>query len=442
MNMATKPHISRFQHYLTYVLIVLCFSFSLLPSGFDWSQVTVHGSFTEGSRIFQLQFGSIFFLGALLAWHNRYWSLRYVRHLNPFLIIFVLYCATTMLWSPQPVVTLKRVTQLVGLIIVAIAISPPVGQRRQFIDTLLGTFTLLMMLSLFVVLTMPHLGVDTALGDAWRGIFTQKNSLGAVSALSTIFWARNAFERRLPLLISITGILFSLLLLIMSKSTTAMLLFMLCLGVYFLLRKRYLVGMFDGYRLVLSIICIIVSGLMVFYLLESRLPVWSEIFFPIEYFFHKSVDLTGRTDIWQLVLFEINKHPWLGIGYGAFWLGEGSASQYIIDLLYWVPLQSHNGYLDILNELGLIGIGLLACLLAFHINNLIRFFRIDREEAAIHWMLFVFILVSNISESELFRGVAFQNILFIFSSVVISSRLTLHKLGLASEQSPPHTRGT
>lgn len=439
MNMATDYTRQKKTHYIVSLLIVLCFGFSLLPAGFDWAQVTPRGSFAEGSRVFQFQYGSVFLIGAILAWRNQYWSLVHLRNMNPFLILFVLYCGLTMLWSPQPVVTLKRVIQLVGLIIVAIAISPPVGRPRQLLDTLLGLFTAMMLISVSVVLTLPHIGIDAELNRAWRGIFPQKNGLGAASALCAIFWIRQLMERRMPPILCVIGTLFSILLLMMTKSTTALLVFMLCCSLYLLLRKRHLVGLFDWTRLLLMLAVGILSFLMLFYLFESRLPDWPEIFFPIQYFFHKSVDLTGRTEIWQLVLLEISKHPWLGIGYGSFWLGEGSASQYIIDLMHWVPLQSHNGYLDILNELGFVGIGLLIGVMLFHIFNLTRFMKIDREEAAIHWMLLLFILISNITESELFRGISFQNILFIFSSVVVSSRLTMYRRAQANTQIIPNT---
>ena len=439
MNMATDYTRQKTTHYIVSLLIVLCFGFSLLPAGFDWAQVTPRGSFAEGSRIFQLQYGSVFLIGAILAWRNQYWSLVHARNLNPFLILFVLYCGLTMLWSPQPVVTLKRVIQLVGLIIAAIAISPPVGRPRQLLDTLLGLFMGMMLISVLVVLILPHIGIDAELNRAWRGIFPQKNGLGAASALCAIFWVRQLMEKRMPPTLCVFGIMFSVSLLIMTKSTTALLVFMLCCSFYLALRRRYLAGLFDGSRLRLTVAFVIVSGLMLFYIFESRLPSWPEIFFPIQYFFNKSVDLTGRTEIWQLVFLEISKHPWLGIGYGAFWLGEGSASQYIIDVMHWVPLQSHNGYLDILNELGFVGIGLFIGVMLFHIFNLTRFMKIDREEAAIHWMLLLFILISNITESELFRGISFQNILFIFSSVVVSSRLTMYRRTQAAAQTTPNT---
>jgi exopolysaccharide production protein ExoQ len=428
MNMATNIPYKKSTQLIITLLIVLCCVFSLLPAGFNWSTLNPQGSYTEGSYILQIQFGSIFVIGAWLAWRNKNTSLANVRSMNLLLLLLVLYCLLTVIWSPYPTVTLKRVTQLVGLIIVAIAIAPPIGRAQQLISTMLATFTGLILLSIVVVLTVPSIGIDAQLNHAWRGIFPQKNGLGAVAALSTIFWIQQMYVKRLPLIICILGGLMSLFILIMTKSTTALLVCMFCAGLYIWIRKRHLADYFATTRLILIGIIFLSACLILFYMFESRLPTWSEIFYPIHYFSNKSSDLTGRTDIWQLVLLEINLHPWQGIGYGAFWLGEGSPSQYIIDVLHWIPLQSHNGYVDILNELGIIGLALFTGTCIWHTVNLVRLLKLDREETAIHSVLFVYILLSNVSESELFRGISFQNILFIFSSISVSSQLALHRI--------------
>src|SRR5690606_36617520 len=122
----------------------------------------------------------------------------------------------------------------------------------------------------------------------------------------------------------------------------------------------------------------VLLGLHFFHVVMGRLPEWNEVAGPVAGLFGKSADLTGRTDIWDLVLLEAGKHPWAGIGYGAFWLGMESPSQYIIDALYWIPLQAHNGYLDVYNELGVIGIAILSGFLIVHTVNLVRLLRVDR----------------------------------------------------------------
>jgi len=414
--------------FLVRLLIVMSMTFSLLPPGFNWGNTDPQGSYAEGSLIFQMEFGSVFLIGAWLAWRNRGWSLRHVLHLNPLLIAIILYCLMTILWSPYPVVTLKRSVQLIGLTLVGIAISPPIGGKHQLIRTMLGTLMTLMACSFVVSLVLPRIGVDYELGGAWRGILTQKNTLGAISGLCVVLWIKESLGTTFPRSICYFGILFSLFMLVMAKSSTAILVATLGTGIYLLIRRRYLTGEFDGRRLTISLAVILLLGFHIFYVVNGRLPEWNELFAPFGALFNKSTDLTGRTDIWRLVLLEVQRHPVFGIGYGAFWLGEGSPSQMIINALHWIPLQAHNGYLDILNELGIVGLVIMAGVFVFHIRNLIKLTRIDREEAAIHWAMLILILISNLSESEVFRGVLFQNIFFIYSSTAISARLTLHRM--------------
>jgi len=43
------------------------------------------------------------------------------------------------------------------------------------------------------------------------------------------------------------------------------------------------------------------------------------------------------------------------------------------------------------------------------------------------------ILISNLSESEMFRGILFQNILLLYSFTAVSARLTLQRVDMAAE---------
>ena len=424
------------------LLIVMSMSFSLLPSGLNWSNTDPQGNYADGSLAFQIEFGSVFLIGAWLAWRNRSWSLRHIIHLNPMLILIIIYCLSSSLWSPYPVVTLKRSVQLIGLTLVGIAIAPPVADKQQLIRTMLGTMMTLMACSFVVALVLPSVGVDYQLGGAWRGVLPQKNTLGAISGLCVVLWVKESLGQTFPRSMCYLGILFSLFMLVMAKSSTAILVATLGVGIYMLVRRRYLSAAFDGRRLSIALFVIALLALHIFYITQARLPQWSELFAPFGALFNKSTDLTGRTDIWKLVILEVQQHPMLGIGYGAFWLGVGSPSQVIINALHWIPLQAHNGYLDILNELGIVGLVIMVSIFLFHIGHLVKLTRIDREEAAIHWAMLILILISNMSESEVFRGVLFQNIFFIYSSIAISARLTLHRMEQAKTANTTSTLST
>ena len=66
--------------------------------------------------------------------------------------------------------------------------------------------------------------------------------------------------------------------------------------------------------------------------------------------------LTGRTDLWHAALVAIFRHPWLGYGFNAFWAGmQGGSSSFLVSVGWYVK-HSHNGFLDLSLDLGLLGL--------------------------------------------------------------------------------------
>jgi exopolysaccharide production protein ExoQ len=72
----------------------------------------------------------------------------------------------------------------------------------------------------------------------------------------------------------------------------------------------------------------------------------------------RNATLSGRTEIWNLVLVSIGKRPLLGYGFYAFWLGLRGESARLIVGTNWVFGYAHNGILEIWLQLGLAGVGL------------------------------------------------------------------------------------
>ena len=61
--------------------------------------------------------------------------------------------------------------------------------------------------------------------------------------------------------------------------------------------------------------------------------------------------LSGRDELWKEVIARISEAPLFGQGWGAFWL-EGRGRELVST---WNPRQSHNAYLDLLLDLGIVG---------------------------------------------------------------------------------------
>lgn len=82
---------------------------------------------------------------------------------------------------------------------------------------------------------------------------------------------------------------------------------------------------------------------------------------------------SGRDELWRMVVLQVKQEPLIGHGFGAFWT-EGKGRELVQT---WNPRQSHNAYLDVLVDLGTVG--LVAVLLLFPISLLLSWPRIAGE---------------------------------------------------------------
>lgn len=65
---------------------------------------------------------------------------------------------------------------------------------------------------------------------------------------------------------------------------------------------------------------------------------------------------------------------------------------------------THNGYLEILNELGLIGFSFFVLMMLFHVRNLFIVYDIHRRQFAFHMAILLIFTISNFSESTAVTG--------------------------------------
>jgi O-antigen ligase len=282
--------------------------------------------------------------------------------------------------------------------------------------------------SAIAALGFPSLGIDAYFGYAWRGILSGKNTLGGTAALSLILWAALWRVPSISRSLCWWGAGLSLLCVGMSKSSTAITTAALGLMIFWLLRRQHIGSPLWLLRTGVVIGIVVLGLLHMFYIAEGRFPERTEILEPFANLFGKSADLTGRSDIWEPLAIEIEKHWLFGVGYGGFWLGPGSASQPILDRLPWIPYQAHNGYLDILNELGALGMTLFIGLLLAHVRDLFNMMRFDRTGAALFASMQTTLLASNLTESSIFRGVTFQFWLFVLLCVSVNTALRRHRV--------------
>jgi O-antigen ligase len=104
----------------------------------------------------------------------------------------------------------------------------------------------------------------------------------------------------------------------------------------------------------------------------------------------KDATLTGRTEIWRLVL-NMGGSPMFGTGFESFWLGNRADRMW--NLYYFHPTQAHNGYIEVYLELGWIGVILLVAILLAGFRNAVSMLRWNPDVARIRMALTWFFLL-------------------------------------------------
>ncbi|MGC2722245.1 MAG: O-antigen ligase family protein, partial [Candidatus Acidiferrales bacterium] len=117
----------------------------------------------------------------------------------------------------------------------------------------------------------------------------------------------------------------------------------------------------------------------------------------------KETHLTGRLPLWALVRAEIATMPILGHGYAAFW--STAESDRFRQALNWDVMNAHNGFLEMMLGLGVVGLILFVIGL---IRNIYLGFVVARAGDTLDqaWPLFflAFALLWDVTDSALFAG--------------------------------------
>jgi O-antigen ligase len=126
----------------------------------------------------------------------------------------------------------------------------------------------------------------------------------------------------------------------------------------------------------------------------------------------RNATLTDRTGIWAVVIGMI-KNPLIGTGFESFWLGP--RLQTVWKAYGWGPTEAHNGYIEIYLNLGWIGLGLLAVVIATGYRTVLAAFRRKLPTGNLVLAYFVVGVVYNFTEAAFFRMMAPAWILFLLA---------------------------
>jgi exopolysaccharide production protein ExoQ len=270
---------------------------------------------------------------------------------NRYVASLIVLAAASILWSQDPSASMQKVfylfvTTCFGYYLVE-RFSP-----RELMQVVMITGALAIIGSLVLAVALPRYGVFTgraAESSGWQGIYTHKNTLGLTTMYflaPALFLPAKGTRQRVWRSLYIGSSLF---LVAMSNSRGAwimcasLLAFGLIVTVGACLKPEERVAAYWGLAVVS-----IVGAAITWALLPMILAL-----------LHKDMTLTGRTQIWSVLLSSLAKRPWLGFGYSAFWVGTRGESANAIYALKWPRLSyAENGILELALEVGLVGVGI------------------------------------------------------------------------------------
>lgn len=328
------------------------------------------------------------------------WSGALRRH--GWLLALLAYMLVSTLWSDITFVSLKRWVRDGIVVIMALVVMSEHNPREALGSLLRRSAYILIPFSLLLIKYYPTLGVDYARWSGmqmWVGVTVQKNTLGRLCLISAFFLLWSLYRRwreRAPAAARYQGwadasVLFIALYLLKGDegAYSATSLGTIAVGIV------SFVGLTSLRRLKIPIPKFGLLGLVVFliafgaaapFLGGSNVATFSSTF-------GRTETLTGRTETWAALVPVVMRHPLLGSGFGSFWTTTRRD--------FYQMSHGHNGYLDILLELGGVGLAIYIGWLLSCARKLHRALAEDYEWASLAICLLVMALVYNVTESAL-----------------------------------------
>jgi exopolysaccharide production protein ExoQ len=311
----------------------------------------------------------------------------------------------TSLWSTDPASTMKESIVYLFIVLGAIGLAGSLS-ADELMDLLSLTCLLSAVASIVLLVVSP---ADALMPDApeVQGIFSHKNYLGqvmAMGALASLYRIRTGGRRRLFGLFEL--VVFSGMAVASTSATSCLTIVIFCCG-------EAIIGLCQlrGAGKALGVFAAIT--LMPILIVVVAYPD------PILEMMGKDPTLTGRTEIWGYVIDNILRKPMLGWGYFGFWLPGNPAAMEIANKVKWFVPQAHNGLLELLLNVGVVGTSIFILLFSRTVVFAFRCLRTPRNGLAISTlMLCTGILVVGVSENVLLAPTQSSTVIFFVTTLM------------------------
>lgn len=327
------------------------------------------------------------------------------------------WCWLSLIWAQDPSVGVRRLL-LTTVIMVTVSMLTPILKFNETIDIIKKVQIGVLIANYATVIFLPAVGIhraaevagfgmDPDLIGSWKGILAHKNFAGSFAALTIIFFALDA--RRTRQSIRAIVIIMSAIFLYKTNSKTSA-------GILIIsLMAGWIFTLYDvRYRNIIVPALLVGLGLVVL----AGWVEWDSIIKP----FNRPDAFTGRAQIWSVLIEYWRDHPW-GSGYGSFWnVGSDRPIAHYVKANSWVALvpEAHNGYLDLLVQIGTFGLVLaVTSLFVVPLGKLLVRGTPSKSQGALLVALLIFCAGHNLTESSLLDRDAIVEMFLLFAIALI-----------------------
>lgn len=298
-------------------------------------------------------------------------------------VLFVGWATMSVAWTADTRGSVVAVVQLIAVVAVGISVGC-ILRLDEIARCTLVVVRVLVTVTLLSVIIAPEWASQPSAQDlapGWHGPFSHKNGLGAFLILAAAALLVLPLRRRW-LWLMVTGVL-----LIGSQSSTALLITFILVAVVLWRHGIQAVSHAAARRAYVFCSALVGTLMVAVALAEPDL---------ITRALGRDLSLTGRSEIWGAVQRQIAERPLQGWGWGGVWSSASAPTLEMWREARFQAFYAHNGYLDILLQLGVVGFLLFLGVLLLTAQRLF----VHLPSAAALWGLLVLLGLSILAFSE------------------------------------------
>ena len=364
---------------------------------------------TGANKFDQILWSTLYLLSFIAIIFKRHIIIDFLTK-EKFLTLFLLWCLFSIFWSDQTFIAFKRWIQIFGTCIVILSALLYMKSSEEAIKYLKYILIVYIPLSFLSNLFIPG-AIQPESGGLWRGLAVGKNAFAEIILISMIFWIYLFFTNERHKIVSALAIILCLIMVIKADSATVFItgLLIFCLYTcYRMINGLVVIGIDKVYSYIL-LFSFLLGILLILYLEPTIVDSFLALF-------GRDSTLTDRVFLWSFLLERIKDHIFFGCGFMSFWGADVKGLHVFYDNFSntAIPTTGHSGYLDTLNEVGLIGLTIFILMIISFFKESAKF-----EKLPVWFWVFLPVLVTNLSSTSLFRPGSQLGTLFILAYLAV-----------------------